>query len=314
MNRGFGFMLAVPIFIAAILVLMMTIYVRDEQEDFDEYVLSYQTDYATDAAVMQLIEGGHLGLDYQDWSRVAIAPDDALKVFESCMLTNLGYPLTDDAYAEFSMNYMPLFCVCAYDGYYVYQLQKDGQVWHFVATPKIPYTFVDEITGAHYSLNLGVTNVRKLLDGRLTLEQMDTEGITVAQARYKINSLVSDDLMVRFAQYQRDSEASHVNIGGTFYIPQGMTTMTQVNAIEGPTVIALIDNWQQYSVKELSSFSIGGARIEQTRQVALFRDASGKKWYAYADLIPDGMAIEDMVPGVQQAAEKGYHYSYDFMG
>ena len=314
MNRGFGFVLAVPIFICAILILMITNYVRTEQENFDEYVLSFQVDYATDAAVGELVEGAHLGLDYQDWGRVRVDPETALRVFETVMLMNDDQPLTDRAFTRFASDFMPLFAVCAYDGYYVYEQYPDNDGGYVLKpTPKLPYSYT--VGDTYYALNLGLTNSRRLVDGKLKLVQNAEEGITPDMARYYINSWVSDDLMVRYQEYQRNNQASHVGHGAIFYLPQAMTTFTQVNAIEGPTVIALIDNWQGSTVKELSSFSVGGARIEPTRQVACYyvmENGKTVKYYAYADLLPEGVAIVDLVPGPKQAAEKGFYYDFNY--
>lgn len=323
MNRGFGLILAVPLFLGCLLIIFITGYIQSEQEDFEEYVLAYQVDYATDAATMELLEGAHLGLDYQDWGRVKVDPEDAKSVFETCMLLNMDYPLTDKAREELNVSYMPLFCVCAYDGYYVYDQHRDNATgdWSLVPTPKIPYSYVpaEDLTKPvneqrYYNINLGLVNCRKLLDGALTLEQLVDEGIGTSTVMYEINSQVSDDLMYRYQRYEETNQASHVNLGATFYIPQGLTSMSQVNAIEGPSVIALIDNWDKGTIHELSTFSIGGARVEPTKQVAVYTDANGDKWYAYADLLPGYIIIDDLVPGPQQAAAMGYHYDYNIMG
>lgn len=313
MNRGFGFLLAVPIFIAAIMLVAITTYVKTEQQEFEEYCLSYAVDYATDAAAMELTEGAHLGLDYQDWGRVQVDPDSALRVFETVMLSTYDYPLTDKAFESLASNYMPLFCVAAYDGYYIYSQEKDSSgSWHLTPTQKIPYSYT--VGNKFYALNLGLSNCRKLVNGKLTLEQLNAEGISTKEVLYQINSQVSDDLMYRYQRYQTENTIAHIDLGATFYIPQGLTTMTQVNAIEGPTVLALIDNWDVGTLKELSSFSIGGARIEPTRQVACYTDTSGNKWYAYADMVPGSIKLDDVVPGPVQAASKGYHYDFEIMG
>lgn len=64
MNRGFGFILSVPILFIAILLMLLVHNVQQEQMQLEEYVLKFAIDYSTDAAVEEMLSMSHLGQDY----------------------------------------------------------------------------------------------------------------------------------------------------------------------------------------------------------------------------------------------------------
>lgn len=323
MNRGFGFILAVPVFFIAIFFALQVNSIQQEQELYEEYIINYAIDYATDAAAQELLEQANLGTDYQDWGRINLDPETAKTTFETVMLLSYGFPMTEKSYDMMEANYMPIFCVAGYDGYYVYEEQKtDKNFYELQGAHKIPYSLQKGTN--YYALNLGMDNCRKLSNGHLTVAQLYDEGITKRDALYSINSIVSDDLTYRFQQYQhrkayeKNDPRIDTNI---IYLPMGLTTMTKVNAIEGPTVISLIDEWDLNTTHAVSAFSIGGAKLEPARMVAGYHDkVTGEKWYCYADLLPgfgtddfEKLAIDNMFTSVNAAAEAGYYYDPFYM-
>ena len=56
MNRGFGFILSVPILFIAILLMLLVHNVQQEQMQLEEYVLKFAIDYSTDAAVEETVK------------------------------------------------------------------------------------------------------------------------------------------------------------------------------------------------------------------------------------------------------------------
>ena len=66
MNRGFGFILSVPILFIAILLMLLVHNVQQEQMQLEEYVLKFAIDYSTDAAVEEMLSMSHLGQFPQD--------------------------------------------------------------------------------------------------------------------------------------------------------------------------------------------------------------------------------------------------------
>lgn len=321
MNRGFGFLLAVPIFFIAIFFILETNYIQQETMNFEEYVLNQEVDYAVDAAAQELLEVVDIGTDYQDWGRVSVDPETALNTFQSMMLLSYDFPLTEKSYEMLSTNYIPIFCVAAYDGYYLYELQRTGDnTYYLQGTNKLPYGY--EKNGAYYALNLGLDNCRKLYNGRLTIEDLAKEGISKSEVLMQINGQLSDKLTYDFQEYQRArayNENSFVLNRVAVYIPQGLTTMTNVSAVEGPTVMAFIDGWDLNTTHSVDAFSIGGAKLEPQRMVAGYT-SGGVQYYAYADLLPgyeEGVEypvdIIKLFTTVTEAAKAGYHYDPKYM-
>ncbi len=331
MNRGFGFILAVPIFFIMVFASLQFQYVNEEQQAFEEYVLVQQVDYATDAAAAELLEQAHIGTDYQDWGRINTDPDVALRAFESVMLVNYDFPLTEKSYDMISSNYLPLFCVAGYDGYYVYELMPNNESvpgWYLRGSHKFPYSYQgtapdDEgnLTDAYYALNLGLDNCRQLVAGTYAIKSLEECKISKDRALFEINSRVSDDLTYRLQEYEtkRGEDERDVLEYREVYFPAKLTTMSQVNAIQGPTVIAMVDQWDIDTTHAISAFSIGGAKLEPSRMVAGYV-SNGIKYYAYSDLLPEDeigpdkeLDITELFSSVDEAAAAGYHYDTLYM-
>lgn len=322
MNRGFGIVLAVPIFFCATFSIMLLQYIDKETESWEEYVINYAIDYATDAAAEEMLEGVHIGTDYQQWGRVNSEPDTALKTFETIMLLTYDFPLTEKAYTQLDSGYVPIFCVAAYDGYYPYTLVKQpsshGQYnMYLQGMQKLPYRLLKN--GNYYALNLGYTDCRKLSNGKLTLAPLADEGITETDVREAVSKQITEDLTYRWQEYAVSVGREDVNID---FFPSSRTTVTvgnrrQVNAIEGPSVIAMIDGWDLNTTHNISAFTIGGSKLQVSRMVAGYVDSDGKKWYSYADLLPADFTttheIKDMFTSMTAAAEKGYYYDPFYM-
>lgn len=320
MNRGFGIFLAVPVFLIAIFTVMQIRYVAQEEELWEEYVINFAIDYATDAAAEELLEQADVSGDYYNMEQITVDPWVALSTFKSVMLITYNFPFTQAAQEALDAGYMPIFCVAAYDGYYVYD-QYDNPKFHTTglqSTPKLPYTY--EESGVYYSLNLGLKKCYRLEGGDLRLVTTDEVGLTEREQLYQINGQVSDDLLFRFQRYQMESGRGSTGTAG-IYIPQGLTSMTSVNAIEGPTVMAFIDKWDLNTTHPVSAFSIGGAKLEPARMVVGYKYAGDDTpYYAYADLIPDldlenpwGIDIAGMFTSPDEAARAGYFYDERWM-
>lgn len=309
MGKGFAIILFAPIlFIALSLVAMVSI-IQLEDTKLNEYVMSFAIDYSTDAATAEMLEAPNLGQDYGDAGKLNTDPDVALTAFVNFMCMNYNLPLTENAKMQVEDTYIPIFCVATYDGYYVYRqrMGMDGGVY-MQSSLKMPYTYA--VGDKYYALNLGVENALKLYNGHLTKVLLKNEGIAEEEVYRQINNHISDDLMYEF---QKTTGRGHEFL----YLPSKLTTMTKVNPVKGPSVLAFIDKWDIDTVHELSSFSIGGARIDKARMVAGYtgenKDGTQIKLYCYADLLPKGAPVDEMFTTVEAAAKAGYYYDPVYM-
>lgn len=252
----------------------------------------------------------HLGQDYADQGRTNADPEVALTTFINLMCMNYDLPLTEKSKMQIESGYIPVFCVAAYNGYYMYTPTEDSEGgWYLQGSQKIPYAY--EVGDKYYALNTGGDSVHLLQDGHLTKETIQSQGISKDEIYRQINSIVSDALMYQFQETTGRS-------GEFIYIPSDLTTFKQVNPITGPTVISFIDGWDFKSGHAISAFSVGGAQLETARMVAGYEginsDGTTTKLYAYADLLPEGTHIIDMFTSVEEAARNGYYYDPVYMG
>lgn len=315
MNRGFGFVLAIPIFFVSVFVLIQIGHVQREEESLEEYVLAFAIDYSTDAAVGEMLNMSDLGQDYLDINKMNTDPEVVLDMFTTMMCMNYDLPVTDKAKAQIRDLYIPVLCVAAYDGYYLYTQHKDPDDGYYLqGAPKVPYAYRRaDSTDKYFALNLGGENALMLYEGSLTKETLESQSITSAECYRQINSILSD--AVGYAFQGATGRGNRV-----IYLPSDLTELTQVNSVRGPTVLAFIDNWDLRTIHSLSAFSIGGTKVETARMVAgyerLNADGSTTKLYSYADLIPTaaGVPIVDLFTSVEEAASEGYYYDSTYMG
>jgi len=136
MNRGFGFLLAIPIFFIAVVTVLQVQFVKQEEMQLEEYILTFAIDYSTDAAVEEMLNMAHLGQDYADQARTNADPEVALSTFLNLMCVNYGLPLTDSAKLQIESGYMPVFCVATYNGYYMYTPTKDLEDGWYLQIPE----------------------------------------------------------------------------------------------------------------------------------------------------------------------------------
>lgn len=306
MNRGFVFLLTVPILFLAMSFLLLVQTIQQEERQLEEYVLTFALDYATEAATEEMTNMAHLGQDYQEDGKTYVDPDVALDTFLTLMCMNYDLPLTDTAKLQIESSYLPVFCVAAYDGYYLYTQCSDGEGGvRLYSDPKKPYSYAEGSKCYAFTLSEDYTYV--LEGGSLTRKTLSDCGLNRAGVNRIINSSVSDAVTYAF-------QVATGRTGDFVYLPSALTTFKQVNPITGPSVIALVEGWDVGTAGTLSAYSIGGARVETTRMVAGYRvlnpDGSSTLLYAYADVLPstfDTDTIIEMFTTTDEAATAGYY-------
>lgn len=313
MSKVFSLFLFVPLFfIMMTSVMWMQFYQYQEQEVADDE-LKAVVNYSVDSAIEELLEAADLGMDYADWGKMKVDPKLALDDFINTFLMNYDMPITDDNKSLVRSAYMPVFCVAAFDGYYMYDRQKVNKEGDFelLSSPKIPYTYnKGQYT---YALNMGFNKCYAVLDNSVI---WTNNPIGKKETLKIINTRISDDFASRVDSAYKNGWASSV------FIPAGIAEVSRTQPIQSPAVLAFVDNVDLYMGHNISCFGIGGARVKTVRAVAAYQ-RDGTKYYAYADLLPaelfntDGSPvstyIEDMFSTVQDAAQAGYHHDTLYM-
>ena len=344
MQRLFSVLLVIPLFFLIIVYFAGWQIMSADFNEFEEYRLQTTNNYATDAAVEELLYSDDLNQDHADMKEMTLNPMLARKTFLEVFSLSYDVPVTSENLDAIAAEYLELMVVAVYDGYYVFANedihhyeykvtgQKDGKdTWEWVddrsptyecmPTVKIPYKYVVEDTdledgkddSAIYTYNLGFDDAVILTSSKLDVVDLP---ISPAVAMNNINQQINLEINSRLAKKVDNGLLRAVNI------PVSATTVGSANnSLESVSVLAFVDGVNFTTSKELSSFSIGGAKIYENRMVACYtRDNC--KYYCYADLINrnvvnPGVGINEwadyVVNTIEEAAALGYTCDLELM-
>lgn len=312
-----------PLFVVllylATLLLFFSTYIRKDIEEFEQLKLSYAIDYASDAAMLQLIQSRDLSMDYSDKDYLSANPQEALDTFVDVFLFNYGLIPSDLNRSHVKMNFIPTFTVAMFDGYYMatprlvenaHPYPENGihdGTWDLVFSPKMPYIYINGTSS--YALNMGSDYTLKMSGNLLSKPKGFPPGITSKeQIHREISNIVSKDISYTINTFNENNP----NWANTFYIPSALTTFTGVNPIEGPSVIAIVQNVDFATSTPISAFSVAGSKIQSARMVGGYV-RNGQKYYCYMDKLPGFITIEDLFETVHDAAMAGYAHDMMYM-
>lgn len=289
-------------------------YDEKEVEEFEKLRLSIAVDYAVDAAVEAVLDTGELGMDYGEEGKTTIDPKRALDTFTRVFLMNYNLSLSKENIAHVQNDFLPVFLVVTFDGYYMAQprLVKSAadypensavnQDWELTFGPKMPYKYV--VGSSSYALNFGDYVIR--MDGNtMTKQYTYPSGITNRADLYReISKIISTDVSYAVDKFNE----SNPNWSHTVYIPEGFTNITGVNPVRGPSVIAFVQGVDLATTKPIASFSIGGGKIQSRRTVSAYQ-RNGINYYCYSDQFVNITPQPDLIEVFatpKEAAEAGY--------
>lgn len=318
MKRTGVFLLVALMYVSGLLIYFAN-YGKQDLLELERLKLSYVVDYATDASILNLLSSQSLDTDYLDKGYINADPDLALDIFVDVFLFNYGAAIDQTNREHVKMNFMPVFVVAMFDGYYMGKpmlvkngnnypegIIRDGD-WALQFTPKLPYTYVSGT--ASYALNMGGDYSIKM-DGNVLSKSFGLPpGLTSKdEIRRTISKIVSESI-----SYEIDkANENNPNWANTFYIPGDLTTLSSVNPLEGPSVLAIVQNVDFTTSKKIGAFSVGGAKIQTPRMIAGYT-RSGKQYYCYTDRLPPSITSEDIFASMEEAARAGYSFDIEYM-
>ena len=279
-------------------------YGRDVYQDLQERRLDMVVNYAVDAAVDEIVDNStDLGLDYADIERVIVEPAVALDTFCTLFLKSYGMSLSKENYSLVKTEYLPVFAVCAYDGYYIGQPTRinNGGAMDLIFSVKQPYTYKNG--NKLYALNLGLKDAK--LFNEHSISKVNAP-ISEIEQKIIINNNVSDALMQTVYKQKEGSMFS------TIYIPTGMSDITRTNPIDRVTVFAYLTNVDVGYGNAIETFGIGGSRITKAENVGCYIK-DGMKMYTFVENIPPEIDVIEVFESPIQAAERGYYVDPEFM-
>lgn len=292
-------------------------------------------DYCTDCAVDEMIDYGDTGTDYSGFTvedrnmgYIRVNPTVALKSYIDTFLMSYDMSLSDENRHMVMSNNMPVFVVAGYDGYYIAKLDmstenisNDNFSLNF--SPKLPYSYTDT-NGNVYALTLSgkeslKVKVQKdeagnIVDRQLIPLNKPVPGLQDKQAVLThINKIISTNVATTINEINDSLPLK----GRNFYIPGALSTMSGVNPIQTPTVMAIMENVDYNTGHKVNSMSIAGTRINTKRQVACYLkydNGEWKKYYCYSDRFKENDSnykLKEVVDSIDKAAKLGYKVDWE---
>ena len=313
MSKLFALLCIIPMFFIMLISIAAQFILKADFNEFEEYRLQKTNNYATDAAIEELLISDDLDQDYINMEKITLDPLKARDIYLTVFALSYDMPNTTDVKEMIAAQYLDLMVVAVYDGYYIFH--KDGAVdagkshtMNFTALPSLKYPYLYRDEKGLYSLDMSISKCLRLNGTGVTKVDLP---ISRSQALVEINKNINSVV---------NSHLSNVAIKNT-YIPVEATTVgTASNPIDGITVLAFINNVDFNTNSMINAFSIGGAKIDVTRMIACYtRD--GRKMYCYTDLIPESIAnpanieiwADYVVPTMEDAAKLGYACDLELM-
>lgn len=293
------------------------VYTRKERKELEEYKLSLAIDLCSDAAVEEMLNTSDLGMDYTKYADVKVDPQIALDTFVTAFCYNYGIANTDVNRQHIMLSFIPAFTVAGNDGYYIATpTATSDEQFGLVFNPKMPYPYRqgDDL----YALNIMSDECLKLNSASMDLVR--TKNLPEAINTHNKRSKIINDTLTSNIGYELDKLCQKEPFWkNTFFLPGNLTSYTGVNPVEGPSVLALVQNVDLQYNYPVSAFSIAGSKLKANRQVMGY-ERDGKQYYCYIDEMPVGNDNKPVYPAKQvfrtpeAAAKQGYQCDIKYFG
>ena len=226
MNKFIGIVSLVGIFFMMIMMLAFNNYSQKARMETKNVHLTYAVDYATDAAVDALLDSPDLGMDYGTEGKIELDPNKALDVFVDTFLLNYGLPASAQNRELVRSNYMPVFVVATYDGYYMASLENVKSAVDapenapididqtLIFYPKMSYKYVNG--GVSYALNFGAKDYLSISGSTMAKGTGYPPGLnSKEEVLAEINKVISTDIAYRIETLNE----LNPNYANSFFIP-----------------------------------------------------------------------------------------------
>lgn len=304
-----GIAILISLYFVGGLIIFFFRYIEQDLQEFEQLRLSYAVDYASDAAIWELLNSRDLSMDYSESNNLTANPTLALNTFIDVFSANYGMNFDKNNKDHIKMNFIPTFVVAMHDGYYMATLTlvNNKGDWDLKFGPKMPYIYRND--SATYALNMNGESTLKIKGNDINKIEGLPNGIkTKKENLSEISKIISANISYTINKINE----TNTKWANTFYIPTGLTTYSGVNSIEGPSVIALVQNVNLATTKPISSFSIAGSKLQKARMVAGYT-RENIKYYCYTDKLPSSITVENLFLDVKEAAQSGYYCDIRYM-
>jgi len=294
-------------------------YIRDEEADFSELLLSKAVDYAGEAAMAACLGTDDIELDYINSDSMVLSPENASSTFANVMCLSYGL-LASEYNIQDILTKVPVMVLAANDGYYIASWQKYGDgmkldddmklVWQ----PKKAYVIDtnpdDRNNGILYGVELSMRKVNILNKQTLSLSTNDNyDGLPFNKEMMiqNVNRCINKDVNAVLARYAIEWKKDSVQ---SFYLPFSAGTVG-VNRVEKPSLIVVMRDIDIDGIRPRNVSTVNGMKVTQKIIIVGWTSGNGVKYYCqsgYIDSAAQGWIEQNGVIfySAEEAAKEGY--------
>lgn len=306
--------------------------------EFNQRQQDIQVNYATDAATwMMLNETPDIDTDYTDLSKIKVSPEVALNTYDAMMIRGMGWSDDEETREYFEDSYLPFFIVVAYDGYYIYGVNRDQEttangitghttdntIYPKMWSPKIPFsefaTYGDDNKPCINIYSLTTDSYTRYLYDSDSYEEdvkyAENGGIgnaSTSRMKVLVSSALTDACQKALLAAKSNLDSNQI------IIPASFSQWSKNRPVEYPTVLAYMDAGGNTTKFDHVSFAIGGSRIEEGSYYISYIDEKGTHCYTNAKYRTDvettrGLEIREVYSSATDAALNGYYFDLRYL-
>lgn len=308
------------------MIMIMNRDIRTNERQFQELKLKYAVDYATEAAFLSSLEGGNLGISYEDLQNIKVNPENVLHVFKTVMALSYDMSLSKENLESLD-TYISSAVLAVSDGYYISSLREvdtdklttRGGEYALRWGLKKPY-IVQYGTNRYVSYNISneswvmakqTSTGLSLKSGEKYMELTNQEGITTVKKNVlkTINQTIMDDIN---DNVKRRNELYGATGSKDFVYLPSIQTASGINTISKPSLFMTLSGVDFAGTQKLEAKSVGGYTVAKKRRVLAFREG-GKKYYCYETQLADLSMVDKFYNTVDEASLAGYRPHLDYI-
>lgn len=305
--------------------------IRENEKHFQELRLKYVVDYATEASFSATLEGGNLGISYQDLQNVRVMPENALGVLKSVILLSYDMALSETNFNSMD-SYISSAVIAVSDGYYL-ATPRDFNSTKLSWGIKKPYTikYKNGKTVVAYNISnenwyAAIQNGNNvILDKAINWNTPGSGGVLLSnyidsnpdrgKILTSINKQIMEDINYNIRERNKTIEKykngtikevyTNRDVNDFIYLPSVQTT-SGVNTITKPSMFVTLTGVDFAGTQRLETQSVGGYTIDEKKRVLGFIE-NGKKYYCYEGQLADLTKVQTFYNSVEEAASAGYY-------
>lgn len=285
----------------ALLVVVTYTYQGNSEREFEEIRLQRAVNVSVDAAIEDILMA-HPNVDLFN---MVVDPDRVSDVFFNTFLISYDMAQSEEN-KQTLYTYVPLLVLLLDDGFYVGQggYTDDGTHWDWRWSDKIPFTLYEG--NNVWALRISNENVRRYNWNYPTDSSYFEFEISYPDKKVS-DRIIAQHIMSVVASYINQANEASRSFSNQFYIPAEFIAEYQAANIQGPTLMAFMQNVDLFSRKPIEAFGIGGAQLQLLRRVVAWTDGSGNKWYCYHDQYAGALGdVEQQYRDIYTASLDGY--------